>query len=79
MGNDSIVRATNVRTRNYVMSRPISKLYPLEASNTNSNPGVKTAREEHKKRSADTDEKYPTDEKHPWRKAAGKLIHTYGM
>ena len=33
-GHDDLVRAANVRTNNYVTSRPIAKLYPLEVSSS---------------------------------------------
>ena len=36
-GNDGLVRAANVRTKNGITSRPIAKLYPLEVSSEISN------------------------------------------
>ena len=45
-GNDGLVRAANIRTRNYVTSRPISKLYPLEVSSTTPELPAETARQE---------------------------------
>ena len=71
MGNDAFVRAANVRIGNYVTSKPISKLYPLQVSSTDSKLQGEIAREEFIKQSADLQ---PTDinEKCPRRRAAKK-------
>ena len=71
MGNDGCVRAANVRTGNYVTSRPISKLYPLEVSSTDSNLQREVTRGELNKQSTNSQ---PTDtnKERPRRKAAEK-------
>ena len=71
MGNDGFVRAANVRIGNYVTSRPISKLYPLEVSSAGSNPQEEVTGGEVNKQRA---ELQPTDnnKERPRRKAAEK-------
>jgi len=66
-GNNGLVRAANIQTRNYVTSRPISKLYPLEVSSITPELPAKTVRQE-------CNEAPVTTEERPKRKSAEKAI-----
>ena len=60
-GNDGLVRAANVRTDNFVTSRPISRLYPLEVSTT---PSMQVEK--------DSNSVPASSKERPKRKAAGR-------